>query len=933
MSNDSQSVPFTPSSALPARAETFSPLPSLPTLTSALSSQPELDIITSTVRQYVTQRHDYYLSTDIRPKHQSKTMPSSFGVSTLLQALAWERLDELDGVMLSPGSFRVLRDQLLDSPAAKALGVELHNALGWDKEISSRLADPQLLKLVVWSALILEIEPPSSRKPGLIASHDLANSENWGQPYSQVRENIVEGLQWKTRTIEGNRSSAAARLALAILEPLHPEFSIPDVPEDLKYGTLSWVNFAHGVALAEALQPGASPQQTFEQLTVLALERSDNASEDILQTVAATRRLPTLHWAAAHGVIAHQQSAEYSESDLNKAVEALDEHCVLLSRSMEAVLRDPPNRLRMGKQKLKELLGDEFAEIALTIMVPTTREKVHELTLRHPSPYRANAYFYLGDLFIAGFMKNGMDLFKPDFSRFSAYGSELIVPFDIEKLKGVDIPAQFDVAFKAWFEEAQAGYEVLIESLFEDLPVADRVSLAEGEVTVYVMRGETGVNPEDETQQDRADAMGRFGFVLQCSHEGSRFSYEFFPFRAQLIRRTDLPALKVPAKYAQRPAGSKNIRQIGTAVRVDWLAYNENQAPRDGVVSEIIAIEVGRYGPEQTGPVRTLWSPRLKHIARLISQQNMFCDYPRAYSFYRGKTASEFVSENYPPVLRVLEILIPGLSCFNAVQNDKLPGITCALDVGGAILGLPLFRLARGALSVIAQTGRILSVKTFPRFARWAGKTASVGLKNTLPVFRMPQRVNGRMGYPLSGRMTGSAGSSSPTSSSSPLRINTVDEFDEVIAQTRIFGGDDQAMLNTRADLAGGAKIWVRERGDGTRTLIKKDTIDGTYIDLSTNQTVTLVSHYDYRVLKSWAVDEALYPNVTRLRISEIKSSRATLLPDRLASVKEAVETGTYLPPLDVRKAGSGYSVINGNHRLQAALDLGLEEVPVIVKI
>jgi ParB-like chromosome segregation protein Spo0J len=93
-----------------------------------------------------------------------------------------------------------------------------------------------------------------------------------------------------------------------------------------------------------------------------------------------------------------------------------------------------------------------------------------------------------------------------------------------------------------------------------------------------------------------------------------------------------------------------------------------------------------------------------------------------------------------------------------------------------------------------------------------------------------------------------------------------------------------------------------------------------------------VISHYDYRVLRSWAVNEAAHPTVTRLPLRQIESTRTALVPERLASVREAIETGTYLLPLDVRKAGTGYTVINGNHRVQAALDLGLDEVPVIIE-
>ncbi|MDF2640833.1 MAG: chromosome partitioning protein ParB, partial [Pseudomonas sp.] len=99
------------------------------------------------------------------------------------------------------------------------------------------------------------------------------------------------------------------------------------------------------------------------------------------------------------------------------------------------------------------------------------------------------------------------------------------------------------------------------------------------------------------------------------------------------------------------------------------------------------------------------------------------------------------------------------------------------------------------------------------------------------------------------------------------------------------------------------------------------------------NSTVRFGAHYDHRALKSWAVEnEASRADVSRLAIKQVTPGRSALEPERLKSVKDAIESGAYLPPLDVRKTAEGYKIINGNHRLQAAIELKLENVPVIVR-
>ncbi|MDB6143188.1 MAG: hypothetical protein JWP80_2232 [Pseudomonas sp.] len=952
------------------------PLPSLPSLVNVLSDSPEFDDITTAVRRYIAQRHAYYVTSNKRPKGDRGVMEPVFQVSTLLQALTWERLEQTETTRLSLDGFRTLLGELLDSPPAKVLGRALHNALGWDEEIDAQQADPQLLKQLVWSALILEIEPPAGRRLGHIAGYDLTTDRNWGQPYDQIRANIVDGLQWKTRTVDGLRSSDMARLALCILEPLHPDFAVPDTPKDLMYGTLRWVNFAHGVALAEALRPDSSRLLTLPQLIELPLEQSENASEEALQIIAATRLTPAVQWAIAHGVLDHRQAADYSEDDLLRSVSALEEYSIKLSGAFQAVLTEPPDRIKMADQKLEELLGDRY-HLRDMIMRPVSHEARLEYSLRNPSPNIRAGKFYLRDLFTAGVMKNGTDQFEPHFQSDEQAAFNIQSRYIEEKLKGVDIPALYDEAFKTYFDKAKAGYSVVIEYLFEQLPVADRIALNKGAVKVHAFQSETGETVQHETDQHRADHRGRFGFVIQSNHNDVHFSYEVFPLLALMKRRIDLPVLNADASYAQRPPGSRNINQIGTPANIDWAAYKQDtqgalKEPQDDVVSDVIVIAITQFEPapaRDTQSRHTLSSPRLKRIAEVVAQQHMFYDYHRAYSYFRGVSGFEQVRDNYPPMLRIVALFVPGVSCFNAIQTNESPAPTCLLDVG-TVLAHPLVRLLSGTVRIGILAGQLRSIKVLSglvkpartfviatrdtlnplgpvialgalirglssivkgtsklsavtmsqmasRLAKWAK------LKHRPAVFRMPQRVNGRIGYPLSGR-----GSPSPLG----RRINNVDEFDEFVAENDIFGGNAQRRADARADVVDGVEIRVLNRWNGTKTLVRKDSVEDFFIDLSNNKTVQVGSRYDYRVLKSWRVEnEAAKPNVIRVPPNQIEPTRTTLVAGRLASLREAIENGTYLPALDVRKTPTGYGVINGNHRLQVALELGLETVPVIV--
>lgn len=930
----------------------------LPVLVAALAQQPELDIIKFAVSRFVAQRQNWYLSRGLRPKDSP-----SFEVITLLQALAWEQLDRLDTRDFTPGQFRALLGELLDSPAAQALGRELHEALGWDNEMDAQHADPDLLKQLVWSALILEVDPPGRHKPAHIAGYDLTARRTRGRSCQWLRADIVSFLGWKTRGVDGYRSQAMASLALCALEPVIPEFARDDLPADLIYGSLRWANLAHGVALAEALQPGASRQIDFERLLQLPLEQSAGAEPEALQVVAATRLLPALQWAIAHDLVAHRPDADYSEGDVEKAMSELDEYSARFSRATLAVLRDPPHRLRMAEQKLNELMGEENY-LSQTIMRPSTVRGRLEFSLKNPSPGVRPGEFYLLDVFAAGYLKNGTDRFEPHFQRDQKALLNAISPA-LERLKGVDIPALYDTAFATWFEDAQAGYKQLIEHVLEQIPPDDQDRLNAGTVDVIALRSETGKTLQSETVQDRKDHQGRFGFLIRCEHDGQVFFYEIFPFRGQIKRRTDLgvtPRSRAEARHVDWAPG---------LIQSDWATYRENHAPNPEARSAVIPVQIGHFSPSAADGPTAAAPQRLKEIAEAVVQRNMFYDRQRTYQAQRGVTGVEFVSANYPPVLRLAEVLIPGLGCYNALQTGELPALNCVLDVG-AIMAVPLFALGKGMLQVTVRSGQVGLIKTLPAFgsaARHFIKTSGVAYRNALNpiglgvslgsalydagrfsraalkrmsarmngwgrlkgsmVFRVPQRVNGRIGYPLSGR---GAVRTSMNADESGRRIRNVRDYDAFLETNDIFQGNARLRTDMLAEVEAGADIRVHVRRDGSRTLIKKDTTDEIFIDLADNSSVHLKSHYDYRVLKSWATgDAADQADVSRLGVNRITPSRPVLDPQRLRSVKDAIENGNYLPPLDVRRMGEGFEVINGNHRLQAAIDLGLESVPVVI--
>lgn len=92
--------------------------------------------------------------------------------------------------------------------------------------------------------------------------------------------------------------------------------------------------------------------------------------------------------------------------------------------------------------------------------------------------------------------------------------------------------------------------------------------------------------------------------------------------------------------------------------------------------------------------------------------------------------------------------------------------------------------------------------------------------------------------------------------------------------------------------------------------------------ELNTGKTWHEPGKYDYSKIKTWIPDTINYIEKSLL---EIKPQREDIKYDRLESVKDALKSGVCLPPIKLSYDGS---IIDGNHRYKAALELGLNKIP-----
>jgi len=1003
-----------PQAAAPAKARTTR----LPAMVDRLLCDEDIHTLEATTRIFLQEQSAATSDNPAKP-HDTRS---------LFHRLSHALLAEQGAANVSQAAIKGVFESMLRSSAATELSQKLLSALGWFGGLDGEEADPQISEQLVWAALMLELDPVDGQLPGYVAGYCTEDPHHWGMSYGHRRMQLRTHLKRRTWT-DPEPNENAACLAAHILTPAMPDFGIMDTPETLKYGTVPWVNFAHGVALATAMDPIRATPLTYQQLVQLALDLSEGATPEEMTLIATTRLAPTLQWAYAHEVLERLAGREPSIAEKMRAVTALDEQVSRAEKAFKAIARETPDRLAMANHIVEDRFGFQAEAIKAMPMTPTSLAKRIEFSLQSSAPYlpepsdspmnRYTGRYTLLDVFMAGHMKNGTDLFEPSLVWVQNREEvEITAHRNLKRLEGIDVPALYEKAFDAYVLNAKSSYPVLIEQALSTMPTRDRAAINAGRVMIYSLRSETGKTVQSEGERDRQVSRGRFGFIIGCECQGEHFFYEVFPLTGTLIRHKSRSVLSTEYALEQRPAGSRNIHQKGELLDLDWSAYVELIRPREGKRSAVIPHLIASLDPSGGAlSYAALSSMRFKTIARCVTANNLYFDETLGRDYHRHESHSEKIAKQYPPVLQTLEIIVPGLACANALITQKSAGLTCTLDALGILL-YPMIKLLAGTVRFLTATIKPGIQFVLPKFAgitasalklkraryryrvptlnkryrltvpsaqaqqyvhnrgvfstvsgrsghlsRPGDRLATLGGVTNVPVrllpnstspnraayylinpntgmaygprlikarwFNPPRRVNGRIGYPMSGRGSGSGSAPlpGPVSGVKGKKIQTRNELDDALAKNGSLEGN--RLDDIRADFEDGADLYTYKKQDGTSSVMVHDTRQKTYADVFTNGTVNVGNTYDYKVLKSWGTFKDEAAGVQRVFIDRITWGRTNLDSTRVQSARRAIEEGVPLLPVDVRSSGTGYVVVNGNHRIAAADQLGLRDIPI----
>ncbi|MGY2376751.1 hypothetical protein ACW9IB_19815 [Pseudomonas sp. SDO524_S393] len=582
---------------------------------------------------------------------------------------------------------------ILKSPNAEQLLQTLLKKLGGAEYPLNQVISPAVKVRLVMKAIALSLDPLPARHDGHVAGFDLTSREHWGQSYASITASFQQHLVGAKKL-----SPLEAQLASYILKPDFPaEFAVADIPEALPYqGSAVWVNFKHGVALAEMIEPGSARRMSFQELVDLPGRLSEQATTDEQRSVIAATRIPAvLEWATVQGVI--PQKDAYSQDEIHKAVSVFDEHVSDIVEATTQLAVDVPLRKHYFERMEKG----------------TSRTEV-------------------------------LSLINPFFALYRHLNGEKLAPSDVSYEYPVYDEDRFKTEFERYLTQAKAGYARVVSSHLSQLPLKDRVAIEQGEVTLYALR----VKPDSdkETEDDKKAAVTRPGFIIKAEHEGQTHYYEMNPVKGIARRRDDLkPVLESydPAEKSYTkdfisidhstdgvPSESivvRNSRAGRAAFKQEWNDFKAGKGPRPKSFSVVVPQQLAHFpapaNPSKTPVPKTLTSNRSEEIAVAISRGLFYVDEDHLQEWAASDPARESAAQKndeafWERIKGVGQFFIPFWGGIEDLVNGRTKEGILSLMVDGLLtFAGPAGRLASGSVRLLSGAGRISLRGLLPKFA------------------------------------------------------------------------------------------------------------------------------------------------------------------------------------------------------------------------
>ncbi|MHC8313513.1 deaminase domain-containing protein [Pseudomonas sp. GT1P32] len=676
----------------------------------------------------------------------------------------------------------VFLEKILRSAESVRLGNALLKGLKWYGGNPDEDTSPEIRIKLVSRAVRLWTGVSRDNKPEDIAGYPWHQRSNWGKSYQAIWAEFEQHLRDSKRASSVTESILLARL----FQPEFPrEFQVPDIPPDLPYRSSAvWVNFVHGVTLADAMEPDLIQRLSFQQLVELPLHQSMQATSQELGLIALARMPPTVEWAITNGVILERSDSDYSSEEKAQSIKALDEQIAALKKAIVQLDVSCPERKVIAEREIKNYFKDALQEnregklvspfgSSSPAFISDGRKLIEDFgdidgggVLQTP-PLKDKVYSFL-DVYISGALTPERNWFitMSDGRQKSPYRISINndrtvkttapwLPVTVTQKPLPDAGQLFESAFDNYIKLSKNAYQTLLKSQFSSLPHDDRQGIERGEVKIYTLRKSTDeVEYDEETPDITLPLRLRMGFILKITYESNVAYYECLP-RAGIIRkRTDFSSAMLngvhQALQVEGPIyGEANIIEVirGKRVPFDWEAHERGSPPREKATCTAIIDQFGKTfttpslspDPEQTSHPAAAFS-RASELAHYIANNFFFFDEALLKKAAKGETRIEHAAAR-PHWLDSAKRFIPfwgGISDLLSGDPKKRVWAIFGLIVDVVSFAYPLGKFVSGSMKLVSTAVRSGIRVALPEFGSLFQKLTVSLVQNAIPFYGLP---------------------------------------------------------------------------------------------------------------------------------------------------------------------------------------------------
>lgn len=684
------------------------------------------------------------------------------GSPMLIRRLAAEVLlpPSAEEVRATPSVFL---QQILDAAPARDLADRLLKALKWYGALPGEQTPASVRNQLLCKAICLYLHAPSSVDSQELAGFRWQDPVHWGKSYQTLRDDFAQHLL-RTQRVATTKESIV--LAHIYQTRLSKDFQVADVPPDLRYkSSVVWVNFMHGVLLAEELDLDRPQPLSFQQLVNLPLDRSVNASAEELEKITRLRLSPALDWAVCMGIVQPRAVSDYNEEEIKRALAALESLSESLNKAVQLLELRPPERLQMAGQVMSDLFkGYTFERDGRTLLDATPTYSGSRST----PDLKLKGHDFL-DLYADGQLDGGRRwiVSMPDGKTRSTTSLRLDDQRNLcaerEKESGgyervdkswsgkflPDINARFEIEFNSHLATIRSAYQTLILSLLNTLPLAERRAFETGAINLLGLRQKA--RNGDRFEHTRA----RKGFVLQITNGDDITYYEVIPSAGVIRRRTGLRFSYAGGERTEFPLhasipGQTYVpeKDLSTSLLLDWSAHLHGKSPEERQWFIGFLDSKGKLPAAVTTDNADPTPSRIEALAEFIARQYLYVDEEHLRIQARGETVFDVIRAKIEKRLNTFKTIVKGFVPFWGSIEDLLSDDTTKKVMGGAGLLLdlasflfPVGKFISGTVRLIrvANTASRMAVKaSLPSFSTLTRKLLTATVSNLNPLSGVP---------------------------------------------------------------------------------------------------------------------------------------------------------------------------------------------------